>query len=190
MRRIGGNGVMQVGYSGGRTVRTNYVLKASIARSHADLQRYAMNPNVRALLDFIAAAEGVKSGYQTTFGNNRITDFSRHPGERVRQGFTRTDGTKSSSDASGRYQFMGYTWNRLQKLWGFSDFTPGTQDKAAVALILEKKGAMEAILNGDYITAIKKIGGTWASLPSAPSEYRQHKRSWDFVHSFFKNRGF
>ncbi|ENW7402667.1 glycoside hydrolase family 104 protein, partial [Neisseria gonorrhoeae] len=56
--------------------------------------------------------------------------------------------------------------------------------------ILAKKGAMEAILNGDYEQAVMKLGGIWASFPTAPNEYRQHKRSWGFVHNFFRQRGF
>ncbi|ACF29743.1 hypothetical protein M731_02265 [Neisseria gonorrhoeae ATL_2011_01-25] len=85
---------------------------------------------------------------------------------------------------------MGYTWKGLAKQYGFTDFSPATQDKAAVALILAKKGAMEAILNGDYEQAVMKLGGIWASFPTAPNEYRQHKRSWGFVHNFFRQRGF
>lgn len=178
------------GSSGGRPVRGNYVLKAGAADSQAALARYAAHPKVRAFLDFIAASEGVKHGYQTAIGNYKITDFSRHPGNAVRRKFKRTDGTVSSSDASGRYQFMGYTWSGLVKRYGFTDFSPATQDKAAVALILGKKGAMEAILNGNYEQAVMKLGGIWASFPTAPNEYRQHKRSWGFVHNFFRQRGF
>lgn len=178
------------GISSGRHVRGNYVLKASTAHNQAELERYVHNPQVRAFLDFIAASEGVKHGYQTAIGNYRITDFSRHPGNSVRRSFTRTDGSRSTSDASGRYQFMGYTWKGLAKQYGFTDFSPATQDKAAVALILAKKGAMEAILNGDYEQAVMKLGGIWASFPTAPNEYRQHKQSWGFVHNFFRQRGF
>ncbi|HGL9559941.1 TPA: autolysin [Neisseria gonorrhoeae] len=135
----GGNGVMWRGISSGRHVRGNYVLKASTAHNQAELERYVHNPQVRAFLDFIAASEGVKHGYQTAIGNYRITDFSRHPGNSVRRSFTRTDGSRSTSDASGRYQFMGYTWKGLAKQYSFTDFSPATQDKAAVALILAKK---------------------------------------------------
>lgn len=160
------------------------------ARSQQDLDRLAQNRHVRHFLDFIAAAEGVKHGYQTAFGNGRIASLHSHPGQSARRGFTRTDGSRSSSDASGRYQFMGYTWRELQKRWGFDDFSPATQDKAAVALILSKKGAMESILNGDYASAVRKVGHIWASLPSAPQAYRQPTRSWEYVHKFFKQRGY
>ncbi|ENX2357512.1 hypothetical protein AB7D65_002198, partial [Neisseria gonorrhoeae] len=92
----GGNGVMWRGISSGRQVRGNYVLKASTAHNQAELERYVHNPQVRAFLDFIAASEGVKHGYQTAIGNYRITDFSRHPGNSVRRSFTRTDGSRST----------------------------------------------------------------------------------------------
>lgn len=134
------------------------------------------NVKVRKMLDLIANAEGVKYGYNTLFGNKKIDNLSQHPN--IAQPFTQTDGKKNSTTAAGRYQFIKGTWDGLAQQLGLKDFTPRSQDIAAVAL-LAQNGALPYVLKGDYQTAVKKSGGTWASLPS--STYAQPKRGWDFV---------
>lgn len=133
-------------------------------------------PNVQKMLDLIANAEGVQHGYNTLFGNERLSDLSWHPG--VKKGFTQTDGKKNATTAAGRYQFLEDTWNGVAKQLGLKDFSPKNQDIAAVAL-LAQNGALPSVLKGDFKTAIQKSGTTWASLPSSP--YAQPKRSWEEV---------
>jgi hypothetical protein len=48
----------------------------------------------------------------------------------------------------------------------------------AIALI-SGRGALDDVLNGNYQSAIGKLGSEWASLPS--SKYKQGKRSWEFA---------
>jgi len=60
------------------------------------------------------------------------------------------------------------------------DFSPKSQDIAAVAL-LAQNGALPHVLKGDIPTAVKKSGGTWASLPSAPDSYKQPKKTWSDI---------
>ncbi|WP_262474144.1 glycoside hydrolase family 24 protein [Acinetobacter courvalinii] len=134
------------------------------------------NPNVRSMLNLIAKAEGVKWGYNTLFGNQKIDSLAAHPN--IRKEFTQTDGRKNYTTAAGRYQFLKGTWDGLAKQYGLSDFSPRSQDLGAIAL-LAQNGALPYVLKGDYQTAVKKSGTTWASLPS--STYAQGKRSWDFV---------
>ncbi|WP_336165226.1 glycoside hydrolase family 104 protein [Acinetobacter ursingii] len=133
-------------------------------------------PNVQKMLDLIANAEGVNHGYNTLFGNGRFSDFSAHPNQSKQ--FTQTDGKKNSTTAAGRYQFLKSTWDGVAKKLGLEDFSPKNQDIAAVALLAEN-GALPHVLKGDLQTAVKKSGGTWASLPS--SNYAQPKKSWDFI---------
>lgn len=145
----------------------------------ASAQKYMQllnNPNARRMLDLIASAEGVKHGYNTLFGNQRFDDLSGHPN--IRKAFTQTDGKKNYTTAAGRYQFLNDTWNGLSRQYGLRDFSPQSQDIGAIAL-LDQIGALPYVLKGDFGTAIKKSGGTWASLPS--SNYAQNKRSWDFI---------
>ncbi|MDQ9112772.1 glycoside hydrolase family 24 protein [Acinetobacter baumannii] len=130
-------------------------------------------PNVQKMLNLIASAEGVKYGYNTLFGNERLNDLSWHPG--IKKGFTQTDGKKNATTAAGRYQFLEDTWNGVAKQLGLKDFSPKNQDIAAVAL-LAQNGALPSVLKGDFKTAIQKSGSTWASLPSSP--YAQPKKSW------------
>ncbi|MEI1697662.1 glycoside hydrolase family 24 protein [Acinetobacter baumannii] len=130
-------------------------------------------PNVQKMLNLIANAEGVKHGYNTLFGNERLSDLSWHPG--VKKGFTQTDGKKNATTAAGRYQFLKDTWDGVAKQLGLKDFSPKNQDIAAVAL-LAQNGALPSVLKGDFKTAVQKSGSTWASLPSSP--HAQPKRSW------------
>jgi len=142
------------------------------------IEQYLKNPNVRKMLGVIASAEGVKHGYYTQFGNERLSDLSKHPG--ILKEFTQTDGKKNKTSAAGRYQFLEPTWNGLAKQLGLKDFSPKSQDIAAVAL-LAQNGALPYVLKGDFTTAVQKSGGTWASLPSAPDSYKQPKKTWSDI---------
>ena len=146
--------------------------------SRQEIEQHLKNPNVRKMLGVIASAEGVKHGYHTMFGNERLSDLSKHPG--ILKEFTQTDGKKNKTSAAGRYQFLESTWNGLAKQLGLKDFSPKSQDIAAVAL-LAQNGALPHVLKGDIPTAVKKSGGTWASLPSAPDSYKQPKKSWSDI---------
>lgn len=146
--------------------------------SRQEIEQHLKNPNVRKMLGVIASAEGVKHGYNTMFGNERLSDLSKHPG--ILKEFTQTDGKKNKTSAAGRYQFLEPTWNGLAKQLGLKDFSPKSQDIAAVAL-LAQNGALPHVLKGDIPTAVKKSGGTWASLPSAPDSYKQPKKTWSDI---------
>ncbi len=138
-----------------------------------ELQRILNDPNARKMLDILAKAEGVKHGYNTIFGNERFNDLSRHPN--VLKSFTQTDGVKNGTTAAGRYQFLKRTWDGLAKQYGLNDFSPQNQDIGALALMAQK-GALDDVLSGNFSGAVKKLGGTWASLPSSP--YAQPRRSY------------
>lgn len=142
----------------------------------SQLQQAYANPNVRKMLDLIAASEGSKYGYNTLFGNQQFSNLSAHPN--VRKAFKQTDGTTNYTTAAGRYQFLNGTWNNLAKQYGFRDFSPKAQDLGAIALIAGR-GALNDVMSGNYKAAIQKLGKEWASLPT--SQYAQGKRSWDFV---------
>jgi muramidase (phage lysozyme) len=92
-----------------------------------------MTPQQRALLDTIANYES--PSYTTIVGGKKFTDFSAHPnqvGMRTQYG---------NSNAAGRYQFLGSTWNSTVKDYNkahpndpIKDFSPASQDKAALHL--------------------------------------------------------
>lgn len=141
--------------------------------TYQQLQQLLSNPNARQMLDLIAKAEGVKHGYNTMFGNQRINSLQSHPN--IRKSFVQTDGKSNVTTAAGRYQFLKDTWDGVARQYGLKDFSPQNQDIAALAL-LAQNGSLPYVLKGDFQTAVKKSGGTWASLPSSP--YAQPKRSW------------
>src|SRR5205807_102100 len=73
------------------------------------------------------------------------------------------------SSASGRYQIIADTFNRLSGQLGIGDFYPHTQDLMATRL-LEEKGAIEPLMRGDLDTVLPLIAGVWASLPKSRTE--------------------
>ena len=113
----------------------------------SELQQAYANPNVRKMLDLIAHTEGVKHGYNTLFGNQRINSLGAHPN--VRKAFKQTDGKTNYTTAAGRYQFLNGTWQNLANQYGFRDFSPKSQDMGAVALIAQR-GALKDVLSGNY----------------------------------------
>lgn len=141
---------------------------------------YLENQNVKKFLDLLAAAEGTtKHGYATGFGGNQLPSLDDHP--RELKAFTQTDGKKNKTSAAGRYQFLSKTWDDLADKLSLKDFGQGSQDLAALELI-RRAGALDDVANGDFESAVKKTGATWASLPSSP--HPQGKRSWEFVYKF------
>ena len=140
-----------------------------------ELYAYVQNPNVRKFLDVIARAEGT-TGYDTAFGGGKIPSLEDHP--RELRSFTQTDGKANKTSAAGRYQFLQDTWDDVAGKLGLTDFGPESQDLAAIEL-MRRNGALDAVLAGDFDTAIKNSGSTWASLPSSP--YAQPKRSDGFI---------
>ena len=144
------------------------------------LEQALQNPNVRKFLDLISYTEGTQgNGYRTAFGGGQLRSLNDHP--RYLKSFRQTDGKMNKTSAAGRYQFLKGTWDSVARQYGLRDFSPHNQDLGAVALLFQR-GAIPALLKGDYQTAIRKTGDEWASLPS--SNYKQNKRSWDNVNKF------
>lgn len=144
------------------------------------LEQALQNPNVRKFLDLISYTEGTQgNGYRTAFGGGKLSHLNDHP--RYLKSFRQTDGKSNKTSAAGRYQFVRKTWDGVARQYGLRDFSPQNQDLGAVALLFQR-GAIPALLKGDYQTAIRKTGDEWASLPS--SNYKQNKRSWDNVNKF------
>ena len=134
------------------------------------------NTNVKAFLALIKYTEG--AGYQTLFGGERFTSFDDHP----RRAVTKTLGGKSvTSTAAGAYQFLSRTWDECAQACALPDFSPVSQDIAALYLI-ERRRALNALLEGDWKTALERCNREWASLPGAP--YGQPTKSLETCLSF------
>lgn len=135
-----------------------------------------MTPNVQAFLKMIRAGEGTAGGmgYQTKMGGDTFTDMSDHPANLGWRGTPLSDtvcaaagrGAGCVSTAAGAYQFIKPTWNALAKKLGLPDFSPASQDAAAIELI-RQRGALSYINAGDIQTAISKCATVWASFAGA-----------------------
>ncbi|MFM1259537.1 glycoside hydrolase family 104 protein [Yersinia enterocolitica] len=149
----------------------------------SDLNNLVDDPNVRQYLDVLSNAEGTasyaNSGYNTMFGGDQFYDNSDHP--RQLKDFTQTDGTKNKTSAAGRYQFTSSSWDDAAKALNLTDFSPRSQDLAALFLI-QRAGQLENVTNGNFADATSGLGGVWASLPS--SNYAQPKRSWEEIQGY------
>lgn len=153
----------------------------------ADLEKYLQNPNVRKMLDLISYTEGTQThGAATAFGGGKLSNLSDHP--RYSKRFKQTDGTWNKTSAAGKYQFLKGTWDGVAKQYGLTDFGPRNQDLGAVALLVSR-GAMPALLKGDFTTAVQKTGKEWASLPTAPAAYKQGTKKWSQVNQFLAGKG-
>jgi muramidase (phage lysozyme) len=138
-------------------------LKAQTTNKH--------NPytNLRAFLIMIQYAEGTygTNAYRTLYGGQLFSSYAQHPNIMVTKGGT-------TSTAAGAYQILYRTWVSVYQDLGLPDFSPASQDKAAVELI-RRRGALEDVLAGRFSEAIYKCRKEWASLPDAG--YGQHERS-------------
>jgi muramidase (phage lysozyme) len=114
--------------------------------------------NVTAMLDLVAWAEGTDDRYDISYTGQSFTDFADHP----RKLFT-ANGV--SSDAAGRYQFLSPTWDSLKAKLNLPDFSPASQDKAAIQL-MKDAGCYGAAVRGDVQSFADRCWSQWASLHS------------------------
>lgn len=144
------------------------------------------NANLWATLATIRVAEGTPDadGYRRIYGGALFDDFSDHP--RKMQTFTFRNGKTVTSDAAGAYQFLSTTWDEAARALGLPDFSPESQDIAAIWLI-RRRGALNDILAGRLESALNKLSYEWASLP--PGRYGQPVKTADEVAQLFIENG-
>ena len=121
----------------------------------AALESYLQLPQIRAALDTIAWAEGGKS-YNTLYGGGTFTGI-QHPNRAITAG-------AYTSTAAGRYQFLYGTWLGIKTKLGLADFSPRNQDIATLKLI-DERGQLGKLLNGDFEGMMRGLGCAWAALP-------------------------
>ncbi len=146
--------------------------------------------NQTAFLDMIAFSEGTASvghrnGYDVIVGSTpslmrRIDSFDDHP--RVTMQLNST----LWSSAAGRYQIIAGTWAVLKMRLKLPDFSPASQDMAAIELIREK-GAIDMIDAGKITDAIIACATIWASFPGAG--YSQRENAFSALLAAYKQAG-
>jgi len=159
--------------------------------------------NRAAFLMMLRVAEGTADplGYSALFGHKprrprTFAGFEDHP--RIAQQFTDGAGRKLWTTAAGAYQFMAAspipgggstkvdTWTRVQRRLGLRDFSPESQDRAALELIREK-GALADVDAGRFAEAVAKVRKVWASMPDAG--YDQAEKSLDDLRTAYLDAG-
>jgi muramidase (phage lysozyme) len=169
------------------------VLAASVAgRRVRDALAVA---NVRAALDVIAWAEGTAQKpdpYRVCYGyRHTIADFSKHPkalgwrGEPLDSLGPKYKGLVST--AAGKYQINFPTWSDASRALGLVDFSPASQDAAAV-WIMDQAGALEQVKAGAFGAAVAKLARRWASFPGGTSG-QPTRRVGDLVAKFNEKGG-
>lgn len=153
------------------------------------------DPRVHAMLWAIRMCEHLPSDvyagtdYTVFYGGEHFSDMSDHPvktGEKEGVPLPRemclAAGFISGycvSTAAGAYQFRIKTWDSMAAMNPpLPDFSPASQDRAAVRLLVETE-AIEPLLNNDIETAFKKASTRWASLPFSTAE--QRPKSLDYA---------
>ena len=154
--------------------------------------------NTAAFLLMIRTAEGTAgpNGYRTLFGGALFDGWADHP--RIAKSFM-SAGKRLWTSAAGAYQFMAVspipggptstkvnTWDVVSARLGLPDFSPESQDLAAVELIREA-GALGDVRAGRFDQAVSKVRRIWASMPGAG--YSQPERSLEALRVAYLNSG-
>jgi muramidase (phage lysozyme) len=139
------------------------------------------SPSLRAFLAVIRAGEGTSDpdGYRRHYGGTLFDSFADHPRVAITAG-------RWTSTAAGAFQFLARTWDECAKALALPDFSPASQDLAAVFLI-RRRGALADALAGRLDAAITKCAREWASLPGSP--YGQPTRTLAQAHAVYAQAG-
>lgn len=119
------------------------------------------HPNVRAMLRVIRNGESSQDdaiAYRMLCGKRgaAFSSFADHPRPVLPK--------PCSRGAAGAYQIVIKTWDWVRAEMGLRDFSPASQDMAALGL-MAYRGALPAVLAGDVATAVAKLRKEWPSLP-------------------------
>jgi len=181
----------------------NYWMQDSAQETAAKVQAMTAiidtNANISAFLQTIAASEGTASQadpYRVCYAyRHTIQSFADHPaitgewkGEKLSDKLCAAAGFGPGcvSTAAGKYQITKTTWGTLKRRLGLPDFSPASQDAAAVELLREC-GALDLVERGQLADAVAASRKIWASLPGAG--YAQPERSLAWVQAQFTNAG-
>lgn len=139
-----------------------------------------------AFLAMISYAEGTYLDgvqYNIIFGGDKFSNYNDHPRKLVSK-FGHT------SDAAGAFQFLSTTWDTVASELNIKDFTPKSQNLAALRLI-ERTGVLDDVdqcnFNKNIISSLSLI---WAGLPYVDGEsyYRQPTKGYYKLHEFWKKQ--
>lgn len=127
----------------------------------------------RALLDSISGPES-GGAYNVRWGgpngDKTFSDYSAHPN-------IAEPGPDGPSTAAGRYQIVNSTWQPLVKKFGFTDFSPKTQDQGAWHLAQDTyhvntgRDLQQDLENGRTQDVAPALSGQWGTIGTAMGSY-------------------
>ncbi len=141
--------------------------------------------NIRAFCTAIAVGEGTegqRDPYRVCYAyRHTIQSFADHPAVTGEWRGEPLDSLGPAyagkvSTAAGRYQLIKPTWLEAKQALGLRDFSPASQDAAAVYLI-RKRGALADVEQGRFAQAVQKVRREWASMPG--SGWGQPERTFE-----------
>ena len=143
-----------------------------------------ISPATKAFMDSIVGGESDGS-YNLLNGGKRFSGYSDHP-------YASTNKNTGYGVAAGKYQFMPGTWNDYKRKLKLPDFSPESQEIAALALARDRYraktgGNLDRDLEaGKVMQAAKALSPTWTSLPGG-AERNKHTAS--FLDRYQRNLG-
>ena len=139
---------------------------------------FSIDANVRAFLETIKQCEGTANApdpYRVCYAyRHTVQDLADHPavtgewrGETLSASMCAAAGYGPGCvSTAAAYQLIKPTWLKLRNKLGLTDFSPASQDAAAVQL-LRDIGAYARLSVGDLAGAVRKASSQWASLPGS-----------------------
>jgi muramidase (phage lysozyme) len=124
-----------------------------------------MSPDAAAnLAAFLALIRQVESNdnYGALVGGGTFDDFSDHPAALGWPGIRRSDDGRLTT-AAGAYQITRTTWSDVSQRLRLPDFTPASQDAAAVELI-RRRGALPYVEAGKFDQALARLVNEWEAF--------------------------
>jgi lysozyme len=170
-----------------------------ITEEPANVDTDTASRNVAAFLQVLQQAEGTAGQpdpYRVCYGySHTLQSFVDHPavtgewgGLQLPDGMCAAAGFGPGcvSTAAGAYQLIRPTWLKVRTALRLADFSPASQDAAAVELI-RRRGGLEDVRAGRFSAAVAKCRNEWASLPG--NYARQGQRSLAQLADWFTNAG-
>jgi muramidase (phage lysozyme) len=153
-----------------------------------------LSPEVKAFLDTLAWTIGTlpANGYQLKLNGEEFDNFADHPRERVCGEFYGYGKESVCANSAGRYHIISSIWDTLAQRLELNDFSPTSQDAAAVELLRER-GALEDLQSGNLESAIYEASYIWVTLPDEMGNSRFGYKVYSieelkFMYSIFYTR--
>lgn len=181
-------------YTGGANTGVEYKIPPAVGTPPKKTGN-VVEDNKAAFLWALRCCEGTSNGngYQQIYGVNNffsVTDsnlstykFKDHPRLRFP---SKLHGNPSTTSAAGAYQFEIGTWDRVQRAIKLPDFSPHSQDLAALYLI-KGRHALDYVISGNITEAVHRLHPEWASLPGSTAG--QGGKSLAAVETYYKQGG-